>query len=349
GTTGRRVVEEARRLGLPIRLGGRSRSSLEELARTFDAEIRVAELDDPDALDDALEGAAAVLHCVGPFFKTARPVIEACLRQGVHYLDIDGELDTLERTLALGPQAEAAKIAIVPGVGWDVVPTDCLAARLSRAMPDATHLELGFARDDWVFSAGSFKTAVELLPRRGAVRRNGEIVTTPIADELCRIDLGDEVKWAMTLPWGDVSTAYHTTGIPNVKVFYCAPVIRYFILRSLDPWLPFYAAPGVRELTRAWADLVAPSRDLQERPDSRTRLWGSVRNAAGRSLVGFGETPSIYATTATAAVESARRLLEEGVAPGAWTPSRAFGPDLAEALPGVTMGPIVPGTVPRVG
>ncbi|CAM4496393.1 MAG: hypothetical protein LEGION0403_FIIPPAGN_01689 [Legionella sp.] len=33
------------------------------------------------------------------------------------------------------------------------------------------------------------------------------------------IDFGKGEKLATTIPWGDVSTAFYTTGIPNIEVY----------------------------------------------------------------------------------------------------------------------------------
>jgi len=347
GYTGELCAREAvRRHQAPI-LAGRSATAVRELATELTLPHRSFGLDDPAELRRGLEDVSAVLHCAGPFVRTSAPMIDACLATGTHYLDITGEITVFEAAFRRHGEARKASVTLLPGVGFDVVPTDCIAARLAEAMPDATHLELGFARDDWVFSHGSFKTALEMLPSRGAVRRDGEICTIPLADELCRVDLGDGVRWAMTLPWGDVATAYFTTGIPNVKVLYCAPVIRYFILRWIDPWLPLYAQPEIKQLMRAWSDLVAPGPEILERSDSRTLVWGEVRNDSGDSMVCYGQTLGVYALTVESALECCRRVLGNGLPAGAWTPAKAFGSDLAEALPDVTIGPVVPGRVPR--
>src|SRR4029450_11479577 len=135
-----------------------------------------------------------------------------------HYLDITGEISVFEHARTLDAAARAVGIVICPGVGFDVIPTDCVAAALKAALPDATHLALGFDSRSG-FSPGTAKTSVEALAQGGKVRQDGRIVSVPLAYKTRRIDFGDGEKLAMTIPWGDISTAYTTTGIPNIEVY----------------------------------------------------------------------------------------------------------------------------------
>jgi len=216
GYTGELIARDAVRRGLRPVLAGRSRDKVEVLARELGLEARVFGLDDPARLLAQIKGHGLILHCAGPFSATAAPMIEACLRAGAHYLDITGEIAVFEHAQSLNERARAAGSVICPGVGFDVVPTDCVAAALKDALPDATHLALGFdSRSS--FSPGTAKTSIEGLAQGGKVRRDGKIVSVPLAYRVRRIDFGAGEKLAMTIPWGDVSTAWHTTGIARFE------------------------------------------------------------------------------------------------------------------------------------
>src|SRR5690242_4394080 len=91
GFTGRLMLDGALALGLRPVLSGRDEGRLGALAEQLGLEYRVARLGDPAALDEALRGMRVVLHAAGPFSETSRPMVDACLRAGVHYLDITGE------------------------------------------------------------------------------------------------------------------------------------------------------------------------------------------------------------------------------------------------------------------
>src|SRR3546814_18073465 len=87
-------------------------------------------------------------------------MIEACLQAKAHYLDITGEISVFEHAQTQDARAKAAGIVVCPGVGFDVIPTDCVAAALKAALPDATHLALGFDSRSG-FPPGTAKTSVE--------------------------------------------------------------------------------------------------------------------------------------------------------------------------------------------
>src|SRR5437762_9987666 len=135
----RRAVEGGER---PV-LAGRRAEEVGRLAGALGLEHRVFGLDDGAAVEKGLSGMAAVLHCAGPFSRTAMPMAEGCLRARAHYLDITGEIEVFEALAARGEEARQTGVSLLPGVGFDVVPSDCLAAHLHRRLPTATHLALG--------------------------------------------------------------------------------------------------------------------------------------------------------------------------------------------------------------
>src|SRR3546814_3482070 len=133
-----------------------------------------------DWSSDVCSSDLLVLHCAGPFSATSAPMIEACLQAKAHYLDITGEISVFEHAQTQDARAKAAGIVVCPGVGFDVIPTDCVAAALKAALPDATHLALGFDSRSG-FSPGTAKTSVEGLAQGGKVRENGHIRAVPLA------------------------------------------------------------------------------------------------------------------------------------------------------------------------
>jgi short subunit dehydrogenase-like uncharacterized protein len=218
GYTGELIAREAASRGLKPVLAGRTGAKVEQVAANLSLQARVFDLANAAATSRSVDGIGLVLHCAGPFSATAAPMMVACLATHAHYLDITGEISVFEHARTLDAAARAAGIVICPGVGFDVIPTDCVAAALKAALPDATHLALGFDSRSG-FSPGTAKTSVEGLAQGGQVRREGRIVSEPLAHKTRRIDFGDGEKLAMTIPWGDVSTAYATTGIPNIEVY----------------------------------------------------------------------------------------------------------------------------------
>lgn len=162
GFTGRLIAREAVERGHRPVLAGRDADETAALADALSLEHGVFGLDEEGALREALAGVDAVVHAAGPFSRTWRPMVEACLATGTHYLDITGEVEVFEALHALDGRASDAGVALLPGVGMDVVPSDCLAARLAERLPDATHLELALHSTGGP-SRGTARTQVEAL------------------------------------------------------------------------------------------------------------------------------------------------------------------------------------------
>ena len=182
GYTGELIARAAVSRGLKPVLAGRSRDKVQALARELGLEARVFSLEDDVRLLTQIKGHDLVLHCAGPFSATAAPMMEACLRANAHYLDITGEIAVFEHAQSLNDRARAAGVVICPGVGFDVVPTDCVAAALKNAMPDATHLALGFD------SRSSFRPVLPRLRLR-AWRRGAKFVVMAKSSQ-CRWPTG---------------------------------------------------------------------------------------------------------------------------------------------------------------
>jgi short subunit dehydrogenase-like uncharacterized protein len=341
GYTGKLIASEAMRRGLAPILAGRNRDQIETLATGLGLPSRVVGLDDPDALCTALADVDAVLHAAGPFVRTSRPMVEACLSTSTHYLDITGEIAVFEALHRIGDKARAAGVVLLPGVGFDVVPTDCLAAKLAAALPDATRLELAFTSDRGSWSRGTLKTMIEGMPYSGAVRRDGRIEGVPLAYDARKIPFSCGERWAVTIPWGDVSTAFHTTGIPNIRVYAGMPPGAIKRMRLVRPVLPVMGLTPLKRAAQWWVGKTVTGPDEETRASARTFVWGEVRDDAGATICGTVETPEAYYLTAVAAVECASRVLAGRVEAGTWTPGRAFGPELLESLPDVAV--TVPG------
>jgi short subunit dehydrogenase-like uncharacterized protein len=336
GYTGRLIATRALEHGLRPLLAGRDAEKVRAHAAELGLEHRAFALDDRDAVDAALGEAPVVLHCAGPFARTAAPMAQACLRTKTHYLDITGELGVFEAMAALGPRAKEAGVMLLPGAGFDVVPTDCLAAHLKRRLPTATHLALAFQPVGGGISRGTATTMAENAAAGGAVRRNGRIVPVPAAYQTRDIDFGRGPVSATTIPWGDVSTAYHSTGIPNVEVYTRMPAAqrRMMVASRYLGWV--LGAGPVQKLIKNRIDSGKPGPTDQERARGLSLLWGEVMDGDGREAVSRMRTPEGYTLTAMTSVEIVRKVLAGDAPAGFQTPSLAYGPDWILQLEGVT-------------
>ena len=335
GYTGELTARAAVARGLRPILAGRSQSALEPLARELGLERRVFGLEDPKEVDAGIAGAALVLHCAGPFSRTARPMADACLRNKAHYLDITGEIPVFEALRARDAEAQAAGVMLLPGAGFDVVPSDCLAAHLKRRLPSATHLVLGFySGAGW--SRGTATTMAENIVKGGVIRRDGRFVPVPAAWKARAIDFGRGPRTCVTIPWGDVSTAYHSTGIPNIEVYMAAPTSMragLLISRSLG-WLLRNAT--VQRLLKARIRSGPPGPSAVRRESARAVLWGEVTDAGSGRAAARMQTPEGYTLTVLTSLAIVERVLRGDAPVGFRTPSSAYGPDFVLSVPGVS-------------
>ncbi|HET7313592.1 saccharopine dehydrogenase family protein [Salinisphaera sp.] len=331
GYSGELIARQAVADGLAPVLSGRNASKVAALARTLELTARPFDLD-RDTVAGQLADIDVVLHCAGPFVATAPAMVEACIATGTHYLDITGEIDVFEHVFARDADAREVGAVLCPGAGFDVVPTDCLAAALAEALPDATALALGFDSRSGL-SPGTAKTAVEGLADGGRVRRDGRIVQVPLAADVREIDFGDGAKPAMTIPWGDVATAYHSTGIPNVAVYMPMSPGRIRQVKRLNWVRPALGLSPVKRLLKARAGRVRGP-DAATRARRATRVWGEVRNAAGAVRVGRVSVANGYDVTVHASLALAWRLIDDAPKGGAYTPSQLAGAGFVETLPG---------------
>jgi short subunit dehydrogenase-like uncharacterized protein len=333
GYTGKLILETALRHGLQPVLAGRRQEAIEPLAKAHGLPFRVFALEDPAAVAKELEPFTALLLAAGPFSQTSAPAFAGCLSARTAYLDITGEIDVFEALFARDAEARAAGIAVLPGVGFDVVPTDCLAASLARALPTAKRLTLAFRAGK--VSPGTLKTMIEGIPHGGRARVNGRIVKVPSAWKTRAIPFPDGARMAMTIPWGDVSTAYHSTRIPDIEVYLATSPKAIAGARRTRLLGPLLGLPPVQALLKARAaKLVGPGE--AERKVTRSTLWGRAEDDT-RAVTGTLETLEGYTLTAETSVRAAARVLAGGVGPGVQTPSMAFGPGFVEEVPGTVM------------
>lgn len=333
GYTGELIAREAVSRGLTPVLAGRSEDKIKPLAEELSLSYKIFSLTNTVETEAALGDEYLVLHCAGPFSATAEPMMRACINSGTHYLDITGEISVYEMAKTLDDAAKNAGITLCPGVGFDVIPTDCVAAKLKQLMPDADHLSLGFDSSS-VLSPGTAKTSIEGLSQGGKVRRDGNIIKVPLAFETRKIDFGDGEKLAMTIPWGDVSTAYFTTHIPNIEVFISAPPKMIKKLKGLNKFRFLLGLKFVQNYLKKQVDKKVKGPDESKRNSLKTYVWGEARNKNGEIKTVKIKTANGYALTITGSLAVVEYLINHSESKGYTTPAVLIGADLVTTLPG---------------
>ena len=335
GYTGDLITRLAVKQGLRPTLAGRNREKISAQANELGLEYRIFSLDDSAAIDAALGDVAAVLHCAGPFALTSKPMAQACLRAKAHYLDITGEIGVLESLARRDADAKSAGVMLLPGTGFDVVPSDCHAAHLKRRLPSATRLTLAW-RGLGRTSRGTATTMISSIHLGGAVRENGKIRRVPAAWKTRLIDFGRGPVKAVTIPWGDVSMAFYSTGIPNIQVYsvFPAPLVRLMVLSRYIGGL--LATPIVQSLLRRVIQSQPAGPTQEERTKGLSLLWGQAEDDSGRRVTTRMRTPEGYALTAMTATAIAQRVLAGDAPIGFKTAALAYGADFIIQFAGVT-------------
>ena len=337
GYTGRLIARAAVERGERPILAGRDRDRLRAQAEPLGLEYRAFDLSDTPELQAALGEVEAVLHAAGPFVNTFRPMVEACLRTGTHYLDITGEIDVLETLAVMGARAESAGIVLLPAVGFDVVPTDCAAVAAVEAAGEVVRLEIAF-HSTGGSSRGTALSGIRGLKNAPRERVAGRLQPFRHGSIRRSVPFTDRPREAVAIPWGDVATAYRSTGAPNIRVYATARPRTIRLIRAIGALRPVLAAWPFSAMARWWVDRRVTGPDDEALRTGRTRVWARAESAGGGAAEVELVTPDAYALTADAAVTAVTTLLDEsydGPASGFLTPSMAFGAGFVSRLGGV--------------
>jgi short subunit dehydrogenase-like uncharacterized protein len=328
GYTGKLVVQECKTKNLQVILAGRKREALQKQHEQTGYPFEVLDVNDTPALKNLLQKGSLVIHCGGPFRFTAKAMADACLETKTHYTDITGEWQVLEMLADYDNKAKQAGIMIMPSTGFDVVPSDCLALHLKKRLPSATHLQLAFTMSKGGLSRGTKKSMTEGLGYGSMIRSNGKLTTIPVGKKYMHLDFGSFKTEVINIPWGDISTAWRSTGIPNIEVYAgaTAKMIRNAKRSNYFNWL--LRQRWVKNFMLRQIDKQAPGPNDEARETGRAYLWGKVWDDTGKECTSLLEAPSGYSLTAKTAVLIAEKILAGNFKTGYQTPAMMYGEGL---------------------
>lgn len=343
GYTGNLIAKLACQQGLHPILGGRNKDKLAEQAKALNLEYRVFDLTNAEQTKNAIHDVTAVIHCAGPFIDTYKSMVMACLATQTHYLDITGEVTVIEHLARMDAKAKTAGILLLPGAGFDVVPTDCLAQHLKSKLPDASELILAiYSRNasktsKTSVSRGTARTAVRGLAYDTFIRDGGKLVPAPAntRKRLFTFEHNRE-KICAAFTWGDLASAWWSTRIPHIET-YMATSSKLLLLSSLiRPFKFVFKLPVVKRFIENRINQLPEGPSAETRENSHVEIAGQVKNHQGKEVKALLHTPEGYQFTALASLLLISKVLEGNAPIGFQTPSTAFGKDLVLAIPGVT-------------
>ncbi len=335
GYTGSLITDYAIKQGLKPVLAGRDEAKVKALADRYGLEFKVFDLSDVDTVVPHLLPFKAVIHCAGPFIKTVEVMSKACLKSQTTYLDITGEYQVFEEIFRLDEKAKQAGILMMPGVGFDVVPTDCLSVYLKGVLPTAEKLELALLQKGGRLSHGTALTVLENMGDQCMVRRKGKLVQVKQGFMTRTVNFIDREREVVAISWGDISTAFRSTKIPNITVYNHVPH-RVIDSMRLSNYIGFvFKIPFVKRYLAKTIKSKPPGPNDEQRRTAQSYVWGEVKNGFGITRSALLELPEGYTLTALCAVEIVKRVLNGLPDKGAKTPAQVFGADFILQFPGV--------------
>jgi short subunit dehydrogenase-like uncharacterized protein len=335
GYVGKLIAQLAKRESLDIILAGRNQELVAAQANKLGLEFRVFSLDSSAAIERAIADVFVVLNCAGPFCLSAKPLVDACLKVGTHYTDIAGEVSEFQALVERDAEAKTAEIMLLPGIGFGVVPTDCLAVYLKSQLPTANKLTLIYETEGGV-SQGTANTVLPNLHVMGVVRKEGKLISTQPAAKSLKIDLGAGLVTAVTNPWrADLVTAYHSTKIENIEVYtvFPAPLPLLMQMSRYLRWLfdSSLFQMGIKSLLKT----LPPGPTEAERAKGKTRVLGIVEDVTGKQIKARLERPEAYDLTALTAIATIKHILQGQIKLGFQTPASVYGANFILEISGV--------------
>ncbi len=332
GYTGKLIVDKAINFDYDITIAGRSVKSIYEMGKEYNLPYLSFSPIEIESNPKILKEFDIMLNCAGPFSQTAKPIIDACLKSNTHYLDITGEIDIFRLGKSYHQKAIDSNVIICPGVGFDVIPTDCLASRLNESLPNADELILGFESTAGKISPGTMATSIESLGYGGRIRKNGEILKVPLVYKSHKFDFGNGSKTMVTIPWGDVATAGYSTRIPNISVYIPMHPKQVQLLKRINwfPWL--LRIKLIQNMLKKKVKKKINGPSIKERNNSTTYVWGQIIKG-NKVLEAQLVTSNGYDLTVDGSLAVIDYIIQNEIKSGYFTPSQLCGNDLIEKLP----------------
>jgi short subunit dehydrogenase-like uncharacterized protein len=335
GFLGQAIARLAVTQGLRPTLAGRNEPAIRAIATELNLDHAIFRVDEPAKIDAALANVPVILNCAGPFTRTAEAIADACIRTKTHYLDLTGEIPVYQALADRDTQAKTAGVMLLPGIGFDVMPTDCLALHLKQRLPSATHLTLAFHIDGPApMPPGTARTILQLVPMGTNLRKDGIIQPASALHAEQKIDFGQGPMNTRRLSWGDVFTAYHSTGIPNIQTYAAFPGKIAIKMRLLEFMRPLLRSARIRNIIQK---RVPAGPTAEQQAVTTSHVWGHVEDAEGRTATSRLHGPEAGVIwTSYAALAGVRQILAGNAPAGYQTPASAYGPDIVLQCPGVT-------------
>lgn len=337
GYSGKGIARTAAEYGITPVLSGRNGEKLKAIADELGYDYITLSLDDNHAkLVEVLQGFELVMHIAGPYTYTGKPMIDAAVEAGTHYVDLTGENHVIQAELDRHQEYVDAGIMVMPAVGYDVVPTDCLNLYVAGKVDNPIELIMIMngeyrSAEGTPASRGTIKSALEMLSLPLLMRQDGQMIEVEQPKVMTREFNGEE-RTMVQIPWADMITSWVSTGIPTIEVYQVQT-------GEIPGWVPWLASrPWGKSLLIWLIDEFFPEGPTDEAQATRqTQLVATATNARGESASAEMITPEPYLLTFHSSLMIAKRIMAGQWKPGFQTPAKMYGSELALEIPGVSI------------
>lgn len=335
GFVGAEISRLAQLQGFNAVIAGRNKLKISSLAKRLNLDYRVFSLKDYDQLNSQTEEFDVFINCAGPYIETYEPIVLACIKNNTHYLDLSGEIPVYEgiQQLALN-HLDNTESMLLPGIGFDVAVTDCLALQLKEQLPTGNNLVLAFKSEGPSgLPPGTVKTMVSLIPYGNWIRKNGNMIQLKKGIKKRRIQFKTSFDKAFRITWGDIYTAYYSTKIPNIEVYASFPPIVMLQLQFIDTFRKVLSRPRIM---RFLVKVLKGGSTAEQRRRTTMYVYGELTDKEGNMAVGRIIGPEGgFTWTSRLVIEALKQIKRNNWKKGYQTPASAFGSSFIHPIKGV--------------
>ncbi len=329
GFTARLMLEGLKALPIELILAGRNKEKIQSLAAQNGLEGRAFALKDQDIVAKNLADIDLLINCAGPFSETALPMAKAALKTGCHYFDITGEIGVFRDLHKLHNEAKSAHSALIPGLGFDIAPSDCLAKLVADRVKDPQSLVLAVIPKGTRPSHGTLKTALLGLGHQPRARRKGGIALIQAEEPRHRIQVNGRDIACVRAPLPDLFCAFFSTGIENIDTYLAMPPQMQKIAKLMPLFNKLKKISLFHMMVSKMIELLPNGPSEAQQLSGRAIIYAKAESKEG-SKSAIMTTKEPYAYTADLIINATKTWLEKGLRGGFYTPSQAFGANFAK-------------------
>ncbi len=334
GFTGSLLAKIAADKGFKPVLAGRDALKTKRLALSLGLDFKVFSLDEDSIIEKNLKDIDLLYNLAGPYCKTAPTMVEACLRTKTHYMDLTGDIEIYDFLYSLDKVAIENEILIMPGVGFNVIATECVAAHTVQKLSTCDHLDIVMATQAKP-SKGTFKQMIALLPRGGYEIENHELKRRNIGKSDIKIKYPDKRRTPFSIPIGELIACHKSLNIANIRVHYAMSSSWVRMTETMIDIIAKFSGKNYgKKVLSNFASNYIKGPDETSMLHDKAYVYAKASSDLGVYAETMIKTPEPYYFTALITLKVIQKVLD-GEYKGALTPVEAFGSSIIFEVEGV--------------